>query len=53
LMKAVDEINTRFGNAFIRSAAAGTNGTKEEWQMRSNNRSPNYTTKWDELPIAR
>jgi DNA polymerase V len=53
LMKAVDAINTRFGNAVIRSAAAGTNNTKQAWQMRSNNRSPNYTTNWDELPIAR
>jgi len=53
LMKAVDAINTRFGNAAIRSAAAGTNNTKQAWQMRSSNRSPNYTTQWDELPIAR
>ncbi len=53
LMKAVDAINTRFGNAVIRSAAAGTNNTKQAWQMRSNNRSPNYTTQWDELPVAR
>ena len=53
LMKAVDAINTRFGNAAIRSAAAGTNNTKQAWQMRSGNRSPNYTTQWDELPIAR
>ncbi|MCW1965686.1 Y-family DNA polymerase [Polynucleobacter sp.] len=53
LMKAVDAINTRFGNAVIRSAAAGTHHTKQVWQMRSNNRSPNYTTQWDELPIAR
>ncbi len=53
LMKAVDAINTRFGNAVIRSAATGTNNTKQAWQMRSNNRSPNYTTKWDELPVAR
>ena len=53
LMRAVDAINTRFGNAAIRSAAAGTNNTKQAWQMRSGNRSPNYTTQWDELPIAR
>jgi DNA polymerase V len=53
LMKAVDQINTRFGNAVIRSAAAGTNDTKQAWQMKSGNRSPNYTTQWDELPVAR
>jgi DNA polymerase V len=53
LMKAVDAINTRFGNAAIRSAASGTEDSKQAWQMRSGNRSPNYTTQWDELPIAR
>ena len=52
-MKAMDDINTRFGNAVLRSAAAGTKNTKEAWQMRSSNRSPNYTTQWDELPVAR
>lgn len=50
LMQAMDAINSRFGNAVIRLAASGT---KQEWQMRSNNKSPNYTTRWDELPIAR
>ena len=53
LMKAMDQINTRFGNAVVRSAAAGTNGSKQVWQMRSGNKSPNYTTQWDELPVAR
>jgi len=50
LMKAMDSINSRFGNAAIKTAAAGT---KQDWQMRSNNRSPNYTTQWDELPVVR
>lgn len=50
LMKALDSINSRFGNAVIRSAAAGT---KQDWQMRSNNRSPNCTTQWGELPVVR
>ncbi len=50
LMKAMDSINSRFGNAVIRTAVSGT---KQDWQMRSGNRSPNYTTQWDELPVAR
>jgi DNA polymerase V len=53
LMKAMDSINNRFGNAVLRSAAAGTNNTKQEWQMKAGNKSPNYTTQWDELPVAR
>jgi DNA polymerase V len=50
LMRAMDDINSRFGNAVIRSAATGTT---QVWQMRSGNKSPNYTTRWDELPVAR
>jgi DNA polymerase V len=46
----MDAINSRFGNGVIRSA---TTGTKQQWQMKSGNRSPNYTTQWDELPVAR
>ncbi|HQR85073.1 MAG: DNA polymerase V subunit UmuC, partial [Polynucleobacter sp. 17-46-58] len=48
LMKAMDSINSRFGNAAIKTAASGT---KQDWKMRSGNRSPNYTTQWDELPV--
>ena len=50
LMKAMDSINSRFGNAAIKTAASGTT---QDWKMRSGNRSPNYTTQWDELPVAR
>jgi DNA polymerase V len=53
LMKAMDDINHRFGNTAVKSAAAGTNRSKQAWQMRSGNKSPNYTTQWDELPVAK
>ena len=49
LMKAMDSINSRFGNAAIKTAASGT---KQDWKMRSGNKSPNYTTQWDELPVV-
>lgn len=49
LMKAMDSINSRFGNGVIRTAVSGTT---QDWKMRSNNRSPNYTTQWDELPVV-
>jgi DNA polymerase V len=53
LMKAMDSINSRFGNASIKTAVSGTKETTQDWQMRSSNKSPNYTTQWDELPVAR
>jgi DNA polymerase V len=53
LMKAMDSINNRFGNGVVRTAVSGTKETKQDWKMRSSNKSPNYTTQWDELPVAR
>lgn len=49
LMKAIDSINSRYGKTLIQSAATGT---KKSWEMRSNNKSPNYTTNWSQLPFA-
>ncbi|MSQ87721.1 MAG: DUF4113 domain-containing protein, partial [Betaproteobacteria bacterium] len=28
-------------------------GTNRRWAMRSEYRSPRFTTRWDELPVAR
>lgn len=49
LMSVLDAINHRFGRESLRTGACGTNKT---WAMRSENRSANYTTQWDELPLA-
>jgi len=49
LMAVMDAVNREYGRQAIRSAAAGVAGN---WSMRSNNRSPCYTTRWDELPVA-
>ena len=50
LMAAMDAINAEFGRDTVRT---GANGTDKRWAMRSENRSPRFTTRWDELPIAR
>lgn len=50
LMQAMDTINDRFGRNTLR---AGSMGTAQRWAMRSENRSPRYTTRWDELPAVR
>ena len=49
LMRAIDSINTRYGSNLVKSAATGT---KKTWEMRSGNRSPHYTTQWNQLPIV-
>jgi len=50
LMKAVDDINKRWGRDTICSAAAGLS---REWHFRQMKKSPAYTTRWSELPIAK
>ena len=49
LMSAMDEVNRLFGSAMLRS---GASGTRQRWSMRSENRSPRFTTRWDELPVV-
>lgn len=50
LMAAVDRLNARFGHGTVFPAAAGT---ERVWAQRAAHRSPRYTTRLDELPIAR
>jgi DNA polymerase V len=50
LMAAMDAVNRQFGRHTLRS---GASGTVQRWAMRSENRSPRYTTRWDELPEVR
>lgn len=46
LMQTVDRINRRMGAGTLRYAAAGY---KQCWQTRAEQRTPRYTTCWDEL----
>jgi DNA polymerase V len=49
LMKALDEINERFGR---NSLICASSGFERKWSMKCSNRSPHYTTRWAELPCA-
>ena len=53
LMTAVDAINDRYGQGSIRVASAGAQVKKRVFEMRQQLRTPRYTTRWDELPVAR
>lgn len=46
-MVLMDQINQRFGKATLRSAATGVH---QSWKMKSQSKSPSYTTSWQELP---
>ena len=49
-MKVMDDINRNWGRGTLRTASSGVS---KRWAMRSENRSPRYTTQWAELPVAR
>jgi len=50
LMATLDRINRRYGRETILLAGAGLH---RRWAMHQAYRSPRYTTRWDELPVAR
>ena len=48
-MAVMDSINRVWGRGTLHTGAAGT---LQRWAMRSENRSPRYTTQCEELPVA-
>ncbi|MBI2724922.1 MAG: Y-family DNA polymerase [Polaromonas sp.] len=53
LMGTLDRLNDRFGRGTVLMASAGLEGKERSWAMRQNLLTPQYTTRWDELPVAR
>lgn len=47
LMQALDKLNLRYGRGTVK---VSTQGAFNDWQMRQERKSPNYTTAWDEVP---
>lgn len=54
LMATLDRINRNHGKNTLRLASASpmTLEPCRTWHLRSNHRSPRWTTRWDELPVA-
>ncbi|MBN2100492.1 Y-family DNA polymerase [Candidatus Dojkabacteria bacterium] len=50
IMETIDRLNLRWGRATIKTAAEGI---KQEWKTKMEKRTPRYTTRWDEIPIAK
>lgn len=54
LMEAMDRVNARFGKGAVHVASTGaTQNDPDGWRMKQERRTPCYTTKIDEIPIAR
>jgi DNA polymerase V len=50
LMKAIDELNQKFGKDTVRFGSVKTEGS---WKMKQTRKSQSYTTNWNELLIVR
>lgn len=53
LMQAIDALNGRYGRGTVHAASARQDDDTRAWRMRRERRTPNYTTNWREVPIAR
>jgi DNA polymerase V len=53
LMSALDGINDRYGRGTVLMASAGLAGDKRLWTMKQERRTPGYTTRWEDMPVAR
>jgi DNA polymerase V len=49
LMTVMDSINRKMGKESIKLASEGF---KRPWKMKQGNKSPSYTTRWCDLPVA-
>jgi DNA polymerase V len=49
LMVVMDKLNERYGRNTVKVSAQGVSAA---WQMKQERKSPNYTTSWDEVPMA-
>ena len=50
-MKAVDLLNQKYGRGTLKMAACGV-GSQTNNKEAKNNKSPAYTTKWEDIPIV-
>ena len=53
LMVALDTLNGRYGKGTVHSASTGGTNKGKEWGMKQERQTPQYTTKWEDVPIAR
>ena len=53
LMQTLDRVNRRYGRGTMQLASAGLDGDKRTWAMRQERRTPQYTTRWEDMPTVR
>ena len=53
LMQTMDAVNLRYGKSTLLLASAGLGGVNRSWSMKQERRTPQYTTRWQDIPTAR
>lgn len=53
LMGAMDAINGRYGKGTVHAASTGKPGVQRQWGMKQERRTPQYTTRYEDVPVAR
>lgn len=53
LMVALDTLNQRFGKGTVHSGSTGGTNKGKDWGMKQERRTPQYTTRWEDVPVAR
>ena len=51
-MEAVDTPNDRYGRNTVSIASGGVAGDKRRFSMKRERRMPEYTTRWEDMPVA-
>lgn len=53
LMTSVDALNGRYGKGTVHIGSTGASNKARTWGMKQLRRTPQYTTRWEDVPIAR
>lgn len=53
LMGTIDALNGWYGRSTVALASAGLAGDKRRWVMKQECKTPDYPTRWADLPTAR
>lgn len=53
LMATLDRLNDRFGRGTVLLASAGLEGKERTWSMKQSLLTPQYTTRWEDMPVAK
>lgn len=53
LMGTLDKLNDRFGRGTVVLASAGVKVPQRDFEMKQNLLTPQYTTSWADLPVAK